>query len=349
MPEHEDYGGNAVTRLFVALENTVLVARRHDGRWRVSAELEHTRPQCLAIDPHDPQRVYCGTFDQGLWRSTDAGTTWQALDAGITHDRVVAVAVDPDERSDTYSTVYAGTEPSDVFRSDDGGDSWHRCLGLNELPSSSRWSFPPRPHTHHVRWIAADPNAAGRIYVAIEAGALVHSPDGGATWKDRTPKGPYDTHTLVTHEQAAGRLYVAAGDGYYESTDSGKSWKKPREGLRHGYCWSVAVDPGDSETVVVSAAAGAYSAHNVQRAETYIYRKPANSAWQQVHAGLPDPHGTSRSVLATERGSAGVFYAANNHGVFRSEDTGRTWHQLDISWPDSSREANAEALFIIPE
>lgn len=336
-----------MTRLFVALENVLIVAHRHDGRWRVSTELEHTRPQCLAIDPHYPERIYCGTFDQGLWRSTDAGATWHALDAGITHDRVTAVAVDPNERTNTFSAVYAGTEPSVVFRSNDGGDSWHRCSGLNDLPSSSRWSFPPRPHTHHVRWIAADPNAPGRLYVAIEAGALVHSPDGGATWTDRTPDGPYDTHTLVTHENAPGRLYVTAGDGYYESTNSGDSWQKPREGLRHGYCWSVAVDPADPETVIISAAAGAYSAHSVRRADTYLYRKTANSVWQQVHAGLPDPRGTSRSVLATEKRRAGVFYAANNHGVFCSDDAGRTWHQLDIPWPNRSQDANAEALLVI--
>lgn len=338
-----------MTRLFVALENTLLVMRRHDEGWSVSTELEHTRPQCLAIDPHNPQRVYCGTVDRGLWRSTDAGATWHALDAGITHDRVVALTVDSRDRTNGNSAVYAGTEPSAVFRSDDGGDTWRRCSGLNDLPSSDQWSFPPRPHTHHVRWIAADPHTAGRIYVAVEAGALVRSPDGGTTWEDRVPDGPFDTHTLVTHESAPGRLYVAAGDGYFESDDGGDSWHTPREGLRHSYCWSVAVDPADPETVVISAAAGAYSAHSARRAETYIYRKTAHSAWQQVHAGLPDPQGTSRSILATERGNADVFYAANNRGVFRSDDAGQTWHRLEIPWSNSAHEANAEALLVIPE
>ena len=50
--------------------------------------------------------------------------------------------------------VYAGTEPSALYRSDDGGETWHELESLLELPSRPTWSFPPRPWTSHVRWIA---------------------------------------------------------------------------------------------------------------------------------------------------------------------------------------------------
>lgn len=336
-------------RISIALEDVLLVARRQEDHWHVKTHLEQTHPQCITTDPHYTTQMYCGTFDQGVWRSTDAGSTWQQLDAGIEHDRVTALAVDPNLRTTNgYSTVYAGTEPSAVFRSDDGGDSWRRCTGLDELPSSAQWSFPPRPQTHHVRWIAPDPNADGTIYVAIEAGALVLSTDGGSTWEDRVPGGPYDTHTLATHPDAQSRLYVAAGDGYFESSDGGHTWHRPRNGLRHHYCWSIAVDPADPDTLIMSAAAGAHTAHNVKRAETYIYRKTAGRAWQQVRDGLPKPRGTSRSVLATDGETAGLFYAANNRGVFLSDDAGQTWAPLDISWPDEYRDKNVEALLVTP-
>ena len=52
--------------------------------------------------------------------------------------------------------------------------------------------------------------------------------DGGRTWCDRVRGGPYDTHTAVTHPLALGRIYSAAGDGYFESTDAGDSWRSPR-------------------------------------------------------------------------------------------------------------------------
>ena len=152
--------------------------------------------------------------------------------------------------------VYAGTEPSAVFRSDTGGDGWVDLAGLRALPSAGTWSFPPRPHTHHVRWIEADVRVADRVFVAIEAGALVRTFDGGRTWRDRVRGGPYDTHTAVTHPLAPGRVYSAAGDGYFESTDAGGSWRSPQDGLKHRYLVGVAVDPADPDTMIVSATDG---------------------------------------------------------------------------------------------
>src|SRR5260221_601021 len=75
--------------------------------------------------------------------------------------------------------IYAGTEPSAIFRSEDVGETWRECRGLIELPSAHEWSFPPRPETHHVRWIEPDPHTQGRLFAAIEAGALIRSPDAG--------------------------------------------------------------------------------------------------------------------------------------------------------------------------
>ena len=68
-------------------------------------------------------------------------------------------------------------------------------------------SFPPRPWTSHVRWIESDVNIPDYVFVAIEAGALVQSRDGGRTWIDRVEQGPYDTHTLGTHQKAPKRLF----------------------------------------------------------------------------------------------------------------------------------------------
>jgi len=50
-------------------------------------------------------------------------------------------------RKNGFNTVYVGTEPTALHRSDDGGKSWERMRSLNNLKSSSSWSFPPRPWT----------------------------------------------------------------------------------------------------------------------------------------------------------------------------------------------------------
>src|SRR5215469_13423468 len=180
--------------LFAATEHGLLIAR-HALDWTVEKHLENHAVECVAIDPLVPARAYCGTAREGVWRSDDGGRSWDRAGAGVTHAAVMAVAVSATETDDEGGVVYAGTEPSGVFRSSDGGSSWTEMAGMLELPSRSTWSFPPRPETHHVRWIEADPVATGRLYVAIEAGALLRTPDAGQTWEDRVAGGPYDTHT----------------------------------------------------------------------------------------------------------------------------------------------------------
>ncbi|HEX6819767.1 MAG TPA: glycosyl hydrolase, partial [Ktedonobacterales bacterium] len=164
-------------------------------------------PYCLAVDPQRPELVYCGTFSDGMWRSRDAGVTWEPASDGITQPAIQSVAVSATERVNGHGVVFAGTEPSALFRSEDAGATWRELSALRRLPSAPTWSFPPRPYTSHVRWITPDPLVPGRIFVAIEAGALVRSLDGGETWEDRTPESPYDTHTLLMHRLAPDRLY----------------------------------------------------------------------------------------------------------------------------------------------
>src|SRR5947209_3520219 len=164
-----------MTTIYMASEEALVVARKRGVRWHATRELEGLRPQCLAVDPHRPERVYCGTFGRGLWWSDDAGASWQPAGEGISHTEVMSVAVDPNERHGGYGTVWAGTEPSTIFRSDDGGETWRERPRLRELPSQPTWSFPPRPWTSHVRWIVPDPSQAGRIFAGIELGGVMRS------------------------------------------------------------------------------------------------------------------------------------------------------------------------------
>jgi hypothetical protein len=244
-----------------------LLIARPGSAWTVTEHLNGRSPVCVTVDGRDPTRVYCGTAGAGLFRSGDSGRNWEPVGPGIDHPIVTALAVGHAELADGFGIVYAGTEPSAVFRSDNGGDNWVDLAGLRALPSADTWSFPPRPQTHHVRWIEADVSAANRIFVAIEAGALLRTFDGGRTWRDRVRSGPYDTHTAATTPLAPGRIYSAAGDGYFESTDAGESWRSPEDGLNHHYLVGVAVDPADPDTVIVSAADGPGSAYRPRLAE----------------------------------------------------------------------------------
>ena len=166
------------------------------------------------------------------------------------------------------------------------------------------------------------------------------------------PDGPWDTHTLLVHPHAPGRLYAAAGDGfmrpgagYAESDDAGASWQRHGEGLRHHYLWGAAVDAADPEAVIVSAASSPNQAHNPHAAESYVYRR-SGDRWHACDDGLPVGHGMLAAVLATNATEPGVFYAAANTGVFRSADAGHSWSSLPIPWPDAYRSRHVNALTV---
>jgi len=55
--------------------------------------------------------------------------------------------------------------------------------------------------------------------------------------------------------------------------------------------------------------------------------------WNAVSKGLPEPYGTTVSILAANRKVSGKFYAANNRGIFISTDSGKSWNKLSADWP----------------
>jgi photosystem II stability/assembly factor-like uncharacterized protein len=319
-------------RLIVAAADRLLIADPVTGATRT--ELEERGPVCLAVAGN---RVWCGTRGHGVYRSDDAGASWRP--AGLDGRWLTAIAA-------TDTAVYAGTEPSAVLSSEDAGATWRELRGLLDLPSSRTWSFPPRPSTHHVRAILVDPVEPETIHVAIEAGALVRTVDGGRTWEDRRPRSPYDTHTLAAHPAAPGWIGSAAGDGWFESDDRGITWRSPEEGLEDGYLWSVAVDAGDSGTVVVSAAPGPRPAHDARRAESRVYRR-SGGAWRPVE-GLPEPRGTTVASLAADPAEPRTFWAASNRGLYRSEDGGARWELVDIAWPPAFASERVDAFALAP-
>jgi hypothetical protein len=169
--------------------------------------------------------------------------------------------------------VYAGTEPSRLFRSDDHGKSWAELGALLDLPSRPNWSFPPRPWTSHVRWIAPSPSDADLLLVGIELGGLMRSADGGQAWQDHRPGAQPDVHSLAWHPRAPGRAYEAGGGGAAFSTDAGESWQPADEGRDRHYTWSVAVDPDDADCWYVSASTGPFAAHGRRDPQALIYRR----------------------------------------------------------------------------
>ena len=305
--------------MLVATDRDVVVFDLERGT-SASAHGIDDRPTCLAADPLVRGRVWCGTHRNGVFRSDDGGRSWQST--GLSAKLIMALTASPVTRD----AIWVGTEPSEVWHSPDAGMSWEQTSALERLPSSPEWSFPPKPDTHHVRWIACHPLKEDRLWVAIEAGALVSTVDGGRTWRDRVAEGPYDTHELAIHQKAPNSLRVAAGDGYYESDDAGATWRSPSAGLDVGYLRSVAIDPGQPDGVVVSASSGPYSAYMAGRADGRLYRRVSRERWERVRTGWPETPSTIAPVLCAGA-QAGELWAADERGVHRSDDGGQSWHR----------------------
>jgi photosystem II stability/assembly factor-like uncharacterized protein len=308
--------------LLIATDSAVL-AFSADGDASRGRGLDGQHPTCLATDARVPGRAWCGTHRGGVFRTDDAGATWRFV--GLEGERLMSLTASPAEDD----VVWAGTEPSAVWRSGDAGESWERTRALDELPSSGEWAFPPRPDTHHVRWIACHPRQAGRLWVAVEAGALIRTDDGGRSWHDRVPGGPYDTHELAVHDEAPDTLRVAAGDGYYQSHDGGATWSSPRAGLDVGYLRSVAIDPGSSDVVLVSASSGPRTAYVAGRGDGRIYRRAGDAGWQRVTDGWPAVPDTIAPLLLAGA-AAGELWAADERGLHRSDDGGSSWERVGL-------------------
>lgn len=347
------------------MERELIVVEEKNGDFKVQYHLQKMQPTCIAIDPFQPNRIYCGTFGRGLWLSEDKGDSWKPIgdscsyfdfhkEQGIIHSAITSIAISPIKQVNGYGVVYVGTEPSALFYSENGGETWDECKGMKSLLSSYTWAFPPRPFTHHVRWITMDPHKKDNFYISIEAGAVIRSRDNGQTWEDKKLGGPVDAHQLLMHPHAPNRLYASCGDGfmgdpdraYVESYNGGNSWVSCSEGLDHHYLYSMAIDSADCDTILVSAASSPDLAHHHVPYESYIYRKTKNESFQAVHHGLPSPIGTVISMLATNPTEPHTFYALNNNGVFHSKDAGQTWKQLPISWKEEYTTQHPHALLI---
>jgi photosystem II stability/assembly factor-like uncharacterized protein len=304
-----------MTSLLVATESTVLVVDAHRGSVSPSKGLGD-RPTCITTD--SAGRGWCGTQRGGVYRSDDGGVSWRSV-GGLAGRRITSISASPAQRD----LVWLGTEPSAVWRSADGGETWTPASDLETLPSSSEWSFPPKPDTHHARWIACHPRDADRLWVAIEAGALVSTVDGGRSWRDRVSGGPWDTHELAIHPDAPTSLRVAAGDGYFESDDGGVTWRSPDDGLDVHYLRSVAIDPARPDVVIVSASSSPRSAYGAGVSDGRLNRREEARRWERVKDGWPDPPNTIAPLLTA--GSPGGLWASDERGVHQSHDGGVSW------------------------
>jgi hypothetical protein len=305
-----------VSRLYASTGDGIARLDESNGAWNVSLSLRGSGAHCLAADPTDADVVYAGLREQGLRRTNDAGRSWR--DCQLPAPGVFSVAI-----SAADGAAYAGTEPSALFVSDDRGATWRELTALLDLPSRPTWSFPPRPWTSHVRWIAPSPDDANLLLVGIELGGLMRSADRGASWQDHRPGAQRDVHSLAWHPRAEGRAYEAGGGGAAWSDDAGETWIPADRGRDRHYTWAVAVEPNDPDAWYVSASTGPFAAHGRGDPEARIYAW-RDDAWSPLAGGLPEPLPAMPYALVATEGR--LFAGLASGELWASTDRGESWH-----------------------
>ena len=302
-----------MTSLFVATGDAIV--RVDEGQ--AETALEQEGAQCVAVDHRNPERILAGCRGGGVFESEDGGSTWH--DAALPATDVFSVAYGPADGA------YAGCEPSALWARSNG--AWEELAALRELPSAPTWSFPPRPWTSHVRWIAPSPHDADLILAGIELGGLMRTTDGGATWEDHRPGAQRDVHALAWHPTEPGRAYEAAGGGSAWSRDRGETWEPADEGRDRHYTWALAVDPADPDCWFVSASPGPFEAHGSRPARAALYRWRGEGPWEELDLGPSRPLATMPYALAAT--SDGLVAALRDGRLYASDDQGDSWRPLE--------------------
>ncbi|MEM1322267.1 MAG: T9SS type A sorting domain-containing protein [Bacteroidota bacterium] len=236
------------------------------------------RVTAIAFSPINTNRYYVGTSSGGVFRSTDAGESWQPIFDGVGSPSIGAIAAAPDNQN----VLYVGTGTANgsgnsgaffgdgIYKSEDGGNTWQH-LGLEA--------------TQQIGRIVIDPNNTNRIYVAALGGlysedqhrGLYSSEDGGETWErifflDESTScadvivNPSNPNVLyVVAWERLRRVnqvdFAGSNSGIYLSTNRGGSWEKLEDGLPNLGATtgriSLAMAPSDPKVLYASYTFGA--------------------------------------------------------------------------------------------
>jgi len=259
----------------------------------------------IQLHPKNPDIIYVATNDY-IYKTRDGGQTWTNLSHGMSHSRVISMAIDP-----AYpATVYAGTKGDAVYKSYDGGQRWvSQRAGLDDVTVSS----------------VVNQSADNTHLFAATTMGVFETKNAGDNWTKRMDgmKEVLMVVTLGLDPMRPSILYAGTSGGVYKSVDQAGHWEKVNNGLvspaiikssRALNVTAVLVDPYEADTVYASTLEGLYKSTD------------GAASWVRIGQSLQDQMVFS---MVLDRTRKGVIYLGGREGIHRSEDGGNTWATLN--------------------
>jgi hypothetical protein len=340
----------------------LFLARSDDDRksWEVSGpHFPMTGVYAVAIDIRRPAprllaSMTSSHFGPSVAISDDLGATWQEperapiafpADTGVALERVWQLTPGPDSQPDR---VYAGTQPSALFASDDGGVSFELARPLWDLPDREQWGAGFGGQAIHT--ILPHPSDPAALLVAMSTGGVYRSADGGATWApsnsgikayflpDPYPEFGQCVHKVARHPGRPDQFFAQNHHGVYRSDDAGASWLSIADGLPSDFGFAMLAHP-HRPGVIYNFPLTADGDRYPPGFRCRVYRsEDAGATWAALSEGLPSEPSYS-TVLRDAMGAddadpAGIYFGTRSGEVYASADEGDSWQQVAAHLPD---------------
>jgi hypothetical protein len=311
--------------------------------------------------PVDPSRLYAsqstGWFGQLIQRSDDGGKTWSPVDNHFEYDGVPGThqwydgtphpwefarvwhlepsLTDPD-------TVYAGVEDAAMFRTVDGGQSWHELSGLREHGTGSSWQ--PGAGGMCLHTIVQDPSSPGRLYAAISAAGVFRSDDDGKSWRpvnrglksegipDSDAEVGHCVHRIALHPDRPETLFMQKHWDVMRTDDSAESWREISGNLPTDFGFVVDIHAHEPDTVYVVPITSD-SQHFPYEGKLQVFRsRTGGDEWEALTDGLPQRDcyvNVLRDAMAVDSvDECGVYFGTTGGQVYASADAGDSWEPI---------------------
>ncbi len=328
--------------------------------------------------PADPNRIYAGQqigwFGQYIQRSDDGGKTW-SLPGGekppafgppgpVSNKFVYDTSAETGKPLTTHmyfdgkpnpwvfervwhlepsltnpDTVYAGVEDAALFRSTDGGKSWHELPGLRGHPTAQNWA--PGAGGMGLHTIVLDQKNKGRIFIAISSAGVFRSDDAGKTWKpmnkglksdyipDPNAEVGHCVHRIAMHPSRPDTLFMQKHWDVMRTDDGGANWREVSGDLPTDFGFVIDVHAHEPNTVYV-VPIKSDSEHYPPDGKLRVYRsKSGGNEWEPLTKGLPQKDcyvNILRDAMAVDSlDPCGVYFGTTGGQVYGSTNAGDSW------------------------